>query len=104
MVTILAQNLFIYNITNFSHISYLRQEDEQKNERHLVVLDDAYVLGEYSIEQIPNVLFWIAREIGNIKDSNTCLFMPREKVGDADAENGGVDSNSEIVGEVSTEK
>ena len=88
MITIFTQNCALVNVTDFSHIMYAQDNETQE---HMIVLDDKYILGKYSLEEIPNVIAWIGSSIAQHKaDENLCLSMPMPstpKEENADAEN-----------------
>lgn len=89
MITIFTQNCSLVNISNFSTITCMTQQNENEEVEYLVVLDQNIILGKYTMEQIPEVIMWIGSSIANHKnDENLCLSMPLlKKDSDDNAEN-----------------
>ena len=75
MVVILTQNKALLNFNSNSIISVSMSED---NDKAMVVIDNAYILGLYdTVEIASEVILWIAESIGAHKsDDNICLTMP----------------------------
>lgn len=90
MITIFTQNCSLVNISNFSTITCMTQQNEDGDTEYLIVLDQNIILGKYAMEKIPEVIMWIGSSIANHKnDENLCLSMPLfQKDGEDNAENG----------------
>lgn len=90
MITVFTQNCSLVNISNFSTITCMTQQNEDEEVEYLIVLDQNIILGKYDMEQIPEVIAWIGSSIANHKNGeNLCLSMPLlKKDGDDNAENG----------------
>ena len=84
MLIVITQNKALVNISNFESISVQQDDDD-----NTCITCDGYVLGYYSQDEAVYAVQWIAQNIANSKDENTCIIMPQEidlEEGDMDAE------------------